>query len=778
MPSRELVWDSRRRYSATALACTTLVLLCCEGSSVFGGEPGGVTAEPRLLATRGPLLYELDAASASATPISGTGLAGIADVYCAELDSNTGHLIAWDQFTGRIVRIHQATGEVSVIGLADHYDDFAFDPTTNVLYGVHKHWLYAIDPATGDRTLIADWGGVFGNATGIAFNPQTSMLWGITNTPDQLIVIDPATAEATLLGAFDLDDEQGSRLTYDPDTNTLYTIADGSSIVAIDPETLVATVVGAPTPTSLLSLTFDAANHTLLAVDRNGDLLITVDPQTAAWQPIVPLGFPSVIGLAYDRNTNTLYGADGENHYLLTIDATTGTGTGIGILPFERVSALAFDPNTDTLYGINQVDGYSGVDELITINPATAEVQIVGSIGFREVEGLAFDENTNTLFGLDDDDRVLITIDTATGAGLIAGPYFPFARDFFGLAFDPGSNTLFATANGVEPLQYQLFAIDPLTGEVSNNGNLKWQEIGALDFDSNSGTLLGTESSTWTESSALLRIDPASLRATAVGTLGFDSVWNLAFDPDSNTLYGSDRFHWSQMINIDFDSGEGTPLTGRYDLGFSDYASLTSNPDLNELYATVQGSQFYGLVRLNPDTGTETVLGPMSSGMTAACFDRISDTLYAANTNDDLFTISPDDAQVSVVGSIGVVPDGLTLDPFNNVLYGVGTDGLFSIDPTSGAGTMLASSLRSFDGIELLYEPACNYDYGDANSDGTVDIFDILCVLDGFAGNFNDCSALDVDLVPCTGGDGQVDIFDILAVLDAFAGTIQCCDMP
>ncbi|NOS99395.1 MAG: hypothetical protein HOP29_02075 [Phycisphaerales bacterium] len=66
--------------------------------------------------------------------------------------------------------------------------------------------------------------------------------------------------------------------------------------------------------------------------------------------------------------------------------------------------------------------------------------------------------------------------------------------------------------------------------------------------------------------------------------------------------------------------------------------------------------------------------------------------------------------------------------------------------------------------------------YGDVNRDGGVDIFDILCVLDGFAGVFTTCSMVTVDLAPCV-ADGAIDIFDILAVLDAFAG-VNTCNCP
>ncbi|NOS99285.1 MAG: DNRLRE domain-containing protein [Phycisphaerales bacterium] len=67
--------------------------------------------------------------------------------------------------------------------------------------------------------------------------------------------------------------------------------------------------------------------------------------------------------------------------------------------------------------------------------------------------------------------------------------------------------------------------------------------------------------------------------------------------------------------------------------------------------------------------------------------------------------------------------------------------------------------------------------FGDVNHDMSVDIFDILCVLDGFAGVFVDCAFADVDLAACR-GDGSIDIFDILAVLGAFAGELVCPPCP
>lgn len=66
--------------------------------------------------------------------------------------------------------------------------------------------------------------------------------------------------------------------------------------------------------------------------------------------------------------------------------------------------------------------------------------------------------------------------------------------------------------------------------------------------------------------------------------------------------------------------------------------------------------------------------------------------------------------------------------------------------------------------------------YGDVNFDLTIDVFDILCVLDGFSGVFTVCSRSNVDLAPCP-QDQIIDVFDILGVLDAFAG-LNACSCP
>jgi len=61
--------------------------------------------------------------------------------------------------------------------------------------------------------------------------------------------------------------------------------------------------------------------------------------------------------------------------------------------------------------------------------------------------------------------------------------------------------------------------------------------------------------------------------------------------------------------------------------------------------------------------------------------------------------------------------------------------------------------------------------WGDANNDGDVNLFDILCAQDGSLGLFPTCTLYGDDQSPGV-PDGLVDQFDIDAIVDAFGGSL------
>jgi hypothetical protein len=67
--------------------------------------------------------------------------------------------------------------------------------------------------------------------------------------------------------------------------------------------------------------------------------------------------------------------------------------------------------------------------------------------------------------------------------------------------------------------------------------------------------------------------------------------------------------------------------------------------------------------------------------------------------------------------------------------------------------------------------------WGDVNHDNDVDLFDIICMLDGYQNDFSNCSLEELDIAPCE-GNGDIDLFDVFAVLDAFSNQDDCCGGP
>jgi len=75
--------------------------------------------------------------------------------------------------------------------------------------------------------------------------------------------------------------------------------------------------------------------------------------------------------------------------------------------------------------------------------------------------------------------------------------------------------------------------------------------------------------------------------------------------------------------------------------------------------------------------------------------------------------------------------------------------------------------------------------YGDVNRNGFVTLADLFCVLDGYAGDFSDCSLADDDIhgscgvgLPECCPNGVITLADLFAVLDAYAGDPECDPCP
>ena len=157
--------------------------------------------------------------------------------------------------------------------------------------------------------------------------------------------------------------------------------------------------------------------------------------------------------------TGTLFGTDASGGNLITIGPGTGAGTVVGSTAVGAVPSLAVDPVTDIMYA----GGGDGNSNLYTVDPATGAATLVGStgLGFATVSALDF-RSDGILFaavnivgaGGTGSDH-LATIDTATGAATVIGPF--------------GTCNGSCTIEGMEGIAFD--ASGTLLGSLSVRGN-------------------------------------------------------------------------------------------------------------------------------------------------------------------------------------------------------------------------------------------------------------------------------------------------------------------
>jgi HAMP domain-containing protein/sugar lactone lactonase YvrE len=259
--------------------------------------------------------------------------------------------------------------------------------------------------------------------TGLAFDAQQQVFYGVDNATGELVRIDPATGGAEFIG------QTGMRtvrdVAFDPGRRLLYAIAgdalsEEAYLLRLDPRQALATRVGAiGIPCS--GLAFDADRDILYCSERE---LVRLDLDTGRGRRIGPLGFTAVNGLAFQQQTGTLYGTDAVQKTLMTIDTNSGKGTALGPLrsqsnlsetvqppaylrhflarfsekpvplsdeqirgiegepPSLPVSGLAFGPDQRTLF--------ASTTRLVSIHAATAVVRNSGFEGYRNELGQSY----------------------------------------------------------------------------------------------------------------------------------------------------------------------------------------------------------------------------------------------------------------------------------------------------------------------------------------------------------------------------------------------------
>jgi hypothetical protein len=179
----------------------------------------------------------------------------------------------------------------------------------------------------------------------------------------------------------------------------------------------------------------------------------------------------------------------------------------------------------------------------------------------------------------------------------------------------------------------------------------------------------------------------------AIGpTNALDSVTDIALHP-SNVLYAVSP---SYIYKLDQATGASTrlaPLTGGDNVNGADVA-----PD-GTLY--IAGSTDLFRVDTKTNVATQVASFPMgteSSGDLAFIGNRLVASARQGTGNDILVELDPTGGTPKIIGSIGFACVW-GLAAFGQTLYGLTCDGtVISIDPVTGAGTMLTQTMTGFYG--------------------------------------------------------------------------------
>lgn len=181
--------------------------------------------------------------------------------------------------------------------------------------------LNEIDLGTNAVSVI---GAISTQIGGLTYDPNTTTLYGVTHTTSNLISINPSNAQSTTIGALGRPTVAGSGLAIDSVNDILYQV-DQTELRTIDKSTGVATLVGTGA-TNLHAAAFNPNTQTLYAA--SGADLFEINTANGQQTLIGSFGISVTLpGLAFDAATNRLYLTDSVNSQLYTINRATGAAT-------------------------------------------------------------------------------------------------------------------------------------------------------------------------------------------------------------------------------------------------------------------------------------------------------------------------------------------------------------------------------------------------------------------------------------------------------------------
>jgi hypothetical protein len=713
------------------------------------------------------------------TGVAGTGFGtSISDISFRPKD---GRLYAYIEPGDGVGVIDPLTGAITALGasgIASTGNGLAHD-ASNTLYHTHPNALNTVDQVTGAVTVGPPlvWSPPadnFPRINALDFHPNSGDLFasvqdGFGVAPENyLATVDLASAVVTIIGAspagLDALAWRPARAvaTLPPMAPALYGSAfsgpDGlATLYRIDPSTGAAAFIGPIGFERVSAMDFDPYGTLYATGERtdgtNENVLITIDIHTGRGTEVGPtniagLGLGNVIAdIDFRRGDGRLYAYVEPGDVVAVLDPLTGAATGLGFsgAPGSLGNGLSFDAAGARLYHVNE-NAVSAIDQVTgAAFPLAPTSYLPPLVGGSRANGMDVHPATDVLYvsvrngGLPT--HWLATVDRNTGAVNPIGPSVAGLDaiawggvtcgliDFEGLK----ESTTIGTVAGAVSVTFGPEWIALIDSDAGGSGNIANEPSADTIALQISGPPLPIELSSGVRFVRLHYVaDSSTLPLTLEGwdapgasgslvsadtrsTIGVNPPAPCTGDPTGDYCLWDALTLASSADDIRSLALSGIPAFAGYD----DLTWCAGPPDI--LYGSVYSGAdgLATLVRLDPDTGAPTVVGPIGYERVSGLDFDARGNLYGTGERNDgsntsvLLRIDPATGAGTEVGPTGVLATGfgntfsdLSFRPSDNKLYAYieSGDGVGVIDAFTGAVSALGSSLIGGGGNGIAFE--------------------------------------------------------------------------
>ncbi len=417
----------------------------------------------------------------------------------------------------------------------------------------------------------------------------------------------------------------------------------------------------------------------------------------------------NITAIDFRPATGQLYGL-GSNSHLYTIQPATGKATIINTTAFTTLvgpfSGFDFNPSVDRIRIV------TGSNQNLRVNPETGVVVSTDTSltpATATIGGAAYTNNTNgaastELFVLDFAAGRLNKQDPPNGGVLTPIGNLGVSGINAEGGFDIAAESGIALANMTTGGMNHLYQIDLTSGSATDLGMLPSTIIGIAIPTRPIAYMVDNVNNL----NMFNPGNPASVLTRVItGMSGGDTVLGIDMRPATGQLYALGTS--GQLYTVNMSSGFATAVGLPIALSGTDFG-FDFNPTVDRIRIVSNTGQN---LRVDPNTGlvvgTDTALSPGSPNVTAVAYTNnyagaATTTLYDIDSTTDMLYIQnpPNNGTLTNGLALGVnasASNGFDIGGTSNLAYALltvgGTNGLYSVNLTTGAATLIGTTINS-----------------------------------------------------------------------------------